>query len=118
MMVTLKVIVMQTRSKAQEYEIKYLCTKCTVLHSTRIQNQISLYKMHSITKYKNMKSNIFVQNAQYYKAQEYEIKYLYTKCTVLQSTRIRNQIYLYKMNKCQFLQESSRNPSGMPGIPG
>src|SRR5882757_2096093 len=65
--------------------------------------------MHSITQYKNMKSNIFLQNAQYYKAREYEIKYLCTKCTVLQSTRIRNQIYLYKMNKCQFLQESFRN---------
>jgi hypothetical protein len=46
--------------------------------------------MHSITKHKNTKLNNFVQNAQYYKAQEYEIKYLCTKCTVLQSTRIRN----------------------------
>jgi hypothetical protein len=65
--------------KAQEYEIKYLCTKCTILQSTRIRNQITLYKMHSITKHKNTKLNIFVQNAQYYKAQEYEIKYLCTK---------------------------------------
>jgi hypothetical protein len=100
--------------------------------------------MHSITKHKNTKSNIFVQNKQvsippgilqesFRNARNswviLGVSIFFEQVSIPpgihqeSSRNARNSwvilgFSIYFLNKCQFLQDSSRIPPGMPGIPG